>query len=178
MNNKTSSTLKYGIVAIAIALAVFQTTVIGQDKARNRRLTGVWEVTTTPRDCTTGTPIPARAFRSVITFHKDGTMSATNPPVSLAAPPPSTDTLNRTASYGIWKRRLGWGDYVFKFVHLRFDGATRAFRGKQEGDGSLVLSESGDEFTSDGTATVFDTNDNPVTIGCASSVGTRFDLEP
>jgi hypothetical protein len=157
---------------------MLQITVTAQDAhGEERNLAGVWEVTTTPSDCTTGVPIPARAFRSIWTFHQDGTMSATNVPVSLAAPPPSTATINRLNSYGIWKRRLGWSDYVFKFVHLRFDGATRAFLGKQEGEGSLVLDENGDEFVTDGVTTVFDVNDNPSTPTCGGSVGTRFALE-
>lgn len=170
--------LKFGILTISIVLAVSYGAVNAQQgNGSERGLTGVWEVTVTPRDCTTGALITARAFRSIWTFHQDGTMSATNPPVTLAAPPPSTSTLNRLTQYGIWERRLGWNHYAFKFVHLRFDGTTRAFAGKQEGDGDLILREDGDGFTSDGTVTVFDTNDNPGTPGCANSVGGRFKLE-
>ena len=178
MKRTTLKKIKYGAVMTIFLALVVQATITAQDGGiPERGLTGVWEVTTTPRDCTTGVPITARAFRSIWTFHQDGTMSATNQPVTLAAPPPSTATLNRLTQYGIWERRLGWNQYVFKFVHLRFDGTTRAFAGKQEGDGDLVMSENGDGFTSDGTVTVFDTNDNPGTPGCGNSVGTRFKLE-
>jgi len=171
----TRAKTNYGIIAILTALAILQITVDAQDgDGQERGLTGVWEVTTTPRDCATGVPITARAFRSIWTFHQDGTMTATNVPVSLTAPPPSTATTNRLAYYGIWKRRLGWSEYVFKFIHLRYDGTTRAFAGKQVGSGNLVLSESGDEFATDGLTTVFDANDNPGTPGCGNSAGTRF----
>jgi len=179
MKRITRAKTHFGIIAIFIAFAIFQITVDAQDSnGQERSLIGVWEVTTTPRDCATGVPITSRAFRSIWTFHQDGTMSATNMPVSLAAPPPSTSTINRLNYYGIWKRQLGWSEYVFRFVHLRFDGTTRAFVGKQEGSGNLVLSESGDGFATDGTTTVFDTNDNPGTPGCGNSAGTRFELEP
>ena len=178
MKTMTRAKTRYGIVAILIASSLFQLNVNAQDShGQERSLIGVWEVTTTPVDCATGVPNPARAFRSVWTFHQDGTMTATNVPVSLAAPPPNTATINRLVSYGIWKRQLGWSDYVFKNVHLRFDGTTRAFAGKQEGVGNLVLSESGDEFVTDGVTTGFDTNDNPGTPGCGSSLGTRFKLD-
>ena len=170
--------LTYGAAVIVVALAVVQAATLAQAETPERELIGVWEVITTPLDCATGVPITARAFRSIWTFHQDGTMTATNVPVSLAAPPPSTATLNRLAAYGVWERRLGWRQYRFKFVHLRFDGTTRAFAGKQEGTGNLLLSESGDEFsTTDGLATVFDTNDVPQTPGCGNSVGTRFKLD-
>lgn len=171
------STIKCGMIAIVITLTAMQATVRAQSDAPERRLTGVWEVTTTPRDCVTGIPVPARAFRSIWTFNSDGTMTATNVPVSLTAPPPSTATTNRLTSYGIWKRGLGWSDYVFKNIHLRFDGETRAFRGKQEGYGNLVLSESGDEFETDGVTTGFDANDIPGVPGCGNSVGTRFKMD-
>jgi len=49
----------------------------------------------------------------------------------------------------------------------------------QEGAGTLVLSESGDEFTTDGSSQIFDVDGNPAgTAGCSNSVGTRFKLEP
>lgn len=176
--NRMTRAKTLGTVGILVAVALLQITVDAQDSnGQERGLVGVWEVMTTPRDCATGVPIPARAFRSVWTFHQDGTMTATNMPVSLAAPPPSTSTINRLSSYGIWKRGLGWSDYVFKNIHLRFDGSTRAFAGKQEGHGNLVLSESGDEFATDGLTTVFDANDNPGTSGCGNSAGTRFKMD-
>ena len=55
---------------------------------------------------------------------------------------------------------------------------TGLFAGKQEGGGTLVLSESGDEFTTDGYSIVYSVDGIPGTGGCANSVGTRFKLEP
>ena len=129
---------------------------------------GVWLVTVTPRNCVTGVPIPAAAFEALYTFHNDGTMSAwlQNSPI----------TTTRSPNHGLWKRENGSSEYSFKFVHLRYNLTTGVFIGKQEGGGLLVLGESGDEFTTDGSSAMFDANGNPTGTGCSNSLGTRFKL--
>jgi hypothetical protein len=141
-----------------------------QSRGRERSLEGVWLVTITPRNCTTGDPIPTAAFESLYTFHRDGTM--------LVSFRNNTFVLERTAAHGLWRRDRGWSDYSFKFVHLRRNLTTGLFAGKQEGGGTLVLSESGDEFTTDGYSIVYSVDGIPGTPGCSNSVGTRFKLEP
>ena len=137
---------------------------------RKRSLEGVWLVKITPRNCTTGDPIPTAAFESLFTFHRDGTM--------LASFRNNTLMLERTAAHGLWRRDRGWSDYSFKFVHLRRNLTTGLFAGKQESGGTLVLSESGDEFTTDGYSIVYSVDGIPGTPSCSNSVGTRFKLEP
>ena len=153
-------TITLAVLAIAIALAVSHASVTGQHQAPDRSLAGVWLVTITPRNCATGDPIPTAAFEALYTFHEDKTMS-----VSFRN---NTLTLERTAAHGLWQRDLGWNEYSFKFVHIRRNVSTGAFAGYQEGAGTLVLAESGDEFTTDGSTA----------MGCSNSVGTRFKLEP
>ncbi len=200
MKPKIETTITYSIIAIAIALAISHGTVIsaGQNEscttirpgpdwtcrnggwyppgypaqdspAPERSLEGVWLVTLTPRNCATGDPIPTAAFEALYTFHKDSTM--------LASFRNNLLTLERTAAHGLWRRDLGWNHYAFKFVHLRRNVSTGAFAGKQEGEGTLVLSDSGDEFTTDGSTTVFDANGNLVNTSCSTSAGTRFQFE-
>ena len=130
---------------------------------------GVWLVTVTPRNCVTGVPIPTAAFEALYTFHNDGTMSAWLQN--------STITTTRSPNHGLWKRENGSSGYSFKFVHLRYNLTTGVFIGKQEGGGILVLGESGDEFTTDGSSAMFDANGNPTGTGCSNSAGTRFKLE-
>ena len=144
----------------------------GDEAQRRKRIEGVWLVQITPRNCTTGDPIPAAAFESLFTFHRDGTMLASFRNNSLV--------LERTAAHGLWRRGLGWSDFdhSFKFVHIRRNLTTGLFAGKQEGGGTLVLSESGDEFTTDGYSIVYSIDGIPGTPGCSNSVGTRFKLEP
>ena len=116
-----------------------------------------------------GDPIPTAAFESLFAFHKDGTML-----VSFN----NSFVLERTAAHGLWRRDQGRSDYFFKFVHIRRNLTTGLFAGKQEGGGTLVLSESGDEFTTDGYSIVYSVDGIPGTPGCSNSVGTRFKLEP
>lgn len=155
-------------VLAAAAMLVEPTTANGQTP--DRSLAGVWLVTITPRNCVTGDPNPSAAFESLFTFHEDGTM--------LVSFRNNTLALERTAAHGLWRRDLGWNEYSFKFVHIRRSVATGLFAGKQESGGTLVLSQSGDEFTTDASTTVFSVDGVPGTPGCSNSVGTRFKMEP
>lgn len=139
-------------------------------EGRERSLEGVWRVTITPRNCATGVPIPPAAFEALFTFHKGGTLSAWVQN--------STITITRSPSHGLWQREQGWSDYSFKFVHLRYNLTTGAFIGRQESGGTLQLSASGDEFTTDAQTQVFDVNGNLTITSCANSVGTRFTMGP
>ena len=160
----------YCHAALVVGLVVSQATVAAQEAAApERTLEGVWRVTVTPRNCATGVPIPIAAFEALYTFHKDGTLSAWFQN--------STITTTRSPNHGLWKRDEGWSAYSFKFVHLRYNLATGVFIGRQEGAGTLVLGESGDEFTTDGSTALFDANDNPTGASCSNSLGTRFKFE-
>ena len=158
------------LAELVVGLAVSQATVAAQDAAApERTIEGVWRVTVTPRNCVTGVPIPVAAFEALYTFHKDGTMSAWLQNATI--------TTTRSPNHGLWKRENGWSDYSFKFVHLRYSLPTGVFIGRQEGGGTLVLGESGDEFTTDGSSAMFDATGNPTGTGCSNSAGTRFKLE-
>ena len=172
MKRTTLRNMKCGIIMTVVILMSSVVPVTAQDKAPERSLEGVWLVQITPRNCATGDPIPTAAFESLFTFHKDGTMLVSFRNNSLV--------LERTAAHGLWRRGLGWSDFdhSFKFVHIRRDLTTGLFAGKQEGGGTLVLSQSGDEFTTDGNTIVYSVDGIPGTPSCANSVGTRFKLEP
>ena len=177
MKRTTLRNMKCGIITTVVILMISVVSVTAQsvtakDEApeRRRHLEGVWLVKITPRNCATGAPIRTAAFESLFTFHKDGTMLVSFRNNSLV--------LERTAAHGLWRRDRGWRDYSFKFVHLRRNLTTGLFAGKQEGGGTLVLSKSGDEFTTDGNSIVYSVDGIPGTPGCSNSVGTRFKLEP
>jgi hypothetical protein len=178
MKRTTLRNMKCGIIMTVVILmisvvpvtaqSVTAQSVTSQSEAPERSLVGVWLVKITQRNCTTG--IPTAAFESLWTFHKDGTMlfSINN-----------SFVLERTAAHGLWRRDLGWSDYSFKFVHLRRNLTTGLFAGKQESFGTLVLSESGDEFTTDAHTIVYSVDGIPtLPPGCSNAVGTRFKLEP
>ena len=79
MKRTTLRNMKCGIIMTVVILMisvvpVTAQSVTAQDEAPERSLVGVWLVKITPRNCTTGDPIPTAAFESLWTFHKDGTM--------------------------------------------------------------------------------------------------------
>ena len=165
MRYTTLTTIRYGMMAIAISIAVFQVTVTAQEGV-SPGLEGVWEVTTTPRNCATGEPIPTAAFRALYTFHKDGTAISW-----YSSGTPAT-------GHGMWRRELGRTGYSFKLRRLLRTVTTPAvFSGTQELGGTLTLSDSGDEYTSDEYSIVYSVDGVPGTPACINSVGTRFKLE-
>src|SRR5215813_13783896 len=167
LRNKCGIIMTVVILMISV-VPVTEQSVRAQDGAPERSIEGVWLVKITPRNCTTGEP-RGEAFETLFTFHKDGTM--------LVSFRNNTFALERTAAHGLWRREHGWSDYSYKFVHIRRNLTTGLFAGKQEGGGTLVLSESGDEFTTDGYSIVYSVDGIPGTPGCSNSVGTRFKLE-
>ena len=155
-------------MAIVLVSAFSPAEVNAQASAKAQRsIEGVWTATITPRNCITGMAIPGAAFEGLFTFHKGGTMSAWLQN--------SLIMVTRSPSQGLWQRDLGWSHYSFKFVHLRYD-LSGFYSGKQEAEGTLELNENGDEFTTNGSTALFDVDGNPQGGGCASSVGTRYEL--
>jgi len=168
MKSRTLASINRGIIAVVVTLAIGQAAVTAQDKEPvERTLEGVWRVTFTPYNCATGVPIPPAVFEGLFTFHKDGTMSVwTNNNVI---------TVTRTPGHGLWRREQGWNEYSTKYVNLHYNLTTGAFSGRQEAAGTLVLGESGDEYTSSNVTTVFFANGNPPATGCSTAVGVRFE---
>ena len=168
MKSTTLKNMKYGIaVAIALAIVTVTTVTAQEGNAHERSLMGVWEVNTTPRDCTTGVPIPAAAFVGLYTFNKDGTMSSW---YSTGTP---------ATGHGLWRGEFGWSDYSFRLVRILRSATTPAvFSGKQEIGGTLTMSESGDEYTTDEYMIVYSVDGIPDTPRCINSVATRFKMDP
>ena len=164
MKSAAASTISKKIMVIVIAIAASQVPVIAQSEAPNRSMEGVWTVKTTPRNCTTGDPIPPAAFEAIYSFYRDGTMISW---YSMGTP---------STGQGLWRRELGWSDYSFKLVRI-LRSTTGVFSGRQEIGGTLVLSESGDEYTSDEYMIVYSIDGVPGTPSCINSVGKRFTLD-
>ena len=170
MKPRIYATITCAVIAIATALTISNGVLTAQGEQRQERsLDGVWLVMFTPRNCTTGAPIPNAAFETLYTFHTDKTM--------LASFRNNSATLDRTAAHGLWRRDLGWNQYSYKFVHIRRNVSTTAFAGKQESVGTLVLGDDGDTFTTEGFTTVFDAAGNPGNPSCSTSEGTRFTID-
>lgn len=165
MKKLTLTTIKYGVAAIFVALVFSQANLTAQEGV-SPSLEGVWEVTTTPRNCATGEPVPTAAFSALYTFHKDGTMISWY----------SSGT--QAAGLGLWRRDGGRTDYSFKLRRLLRSATTPpVFSGTQEIGGTLTLNERGDQYTSDEYMIVYSIEGVPGTRGCINSVGTRFVLD-
>jgi hypothetical protein len=162
MSERILRTINCGIMILAI-FAIAAAAVSAQNEPPQRSLAGVWEVTTTPRNCTTGVPLPAAAFQAIYMFHKDGTLVSW---YSQGTPAPGQ---------GLWRREPGWSDYSFKLRRLlRTTTSPPVFAGTQELGGTIRLSESGDEYTSEEYMIVYGLDGVPSTPSCINSVGRRL----
>lgn len=143
----------------------------GEERNDRRSLVGAWRVVLTPRNCTTRAALGG-SFRGLYTFHKGGTMSEwlTN---SFVLP-----TL-RSPGHGVWQRdgsnSYGLRSYTYSIIFNRYN-ASGIITGSQIGRAELVLGESGNDYTTNSTVQIFDTEDNPVgSPSCSTIEGTRFE---
>lgn len=163
MNTKVL--LTFAAISLATVFSPATATTKGSAKPE-RSVAGVWTVTISPRNCVTSLPIQGAVNEGLFTFFKDGTTSAWTQNAAI--------TVTRSPGHGLWHRERGWRKYSYAFVHLRYDGSG-FFSGKQMATGTLELSENGNEFTAEGTNTIYDLEGHPAGTGCANILGTRFD---
>jgi hypothetical protein len=119
----------------------------------------------TPRNCQTGEPIVS--LSGLFTFHQGGTMS------EYGIGPGSSPAL-RSPGHGVWQREHGWREYSFAFTFYRYN-ASGALLGTQRVTAALDLGARGDNFASRSTIEVLDVSDNVIGVGCATTLGTRFE---
>lgn len=149
------------VFVIALMLAA-QMMASAQEEAPERNLDGAWVAKITPKNCTTGEPFPAAAFEALLTFNQGGT--------TLMSVKGNTNNANvvRTPFHGIWRKDHGWNEYTFKVMHIRSHLTTMEFLGLQETGGTIVLGESGDEYTANTYTLVFSPDGVPGGGGCST----------
>lgn len=127
----------------------------------NSKLVGVWDTLVTIRNCSDGTALVT--FPALGRFESGGTMT-------------NQDVANiRTPVPGVWSF-VGPDQYKFAF---------KAFQYSSEGsyNGYLVVRQNvfmafrGNEFSSEGTVTVYTPNGIEIGSGCSTTVATRMVLE-
>jgi hypothetical protein len=133
--------------------------------ASARTIRGVWRTVVTPYNCETGQPIVT--LSGLFTFNQGGTMS------EYGIGPGSSPAL-RSPGHGVWQREHGWQEYSFAFTFYRYN-ASGILLGSQKITAALELAGNGDTFSARSRIEVLDVNDNLVGVGCATSVGTRFE---
>lgn len=152
------------------------------DESRpNAALVGAWGVQVTLRNCTTNAPL-GPAFNSLVTFHRDGTISEAAASVAFAPG-------QRTPGHGVWTRESRH-TYQQSMIALLlfatppnlpgtpgFDPGKPISPGFSAGrltvDHTVTMTDA-DHITSSGTNTFYDMNGSAYRTGCSSAVGDRF----
>ena len=152
---------------VRVALAISLLTMFATQKASSKqggggRLDGTWDVQVTLRNCLTGAEI--RTFPELTTFMFGGTMldSTSGIPQGL-----------KTPGQGVWNH-VGGNTYRFSFKSLNFNsGGT--FTGWTNVTHDATLNSDSSEYSSVGSAEVYDANGNLIFTGCSTTTATRFE---
>lgn len=149
--------MKTNMLRICTILAIGLVASIQTLQAQQHTLEGVWNVSVTVTDCTTGVPI--RTVHSLQAYHHDGTVNET------------ANTALRGPSEGVWK--AGGGTYDDSFYFYRYT-STGAFASLAHATDTITLTDAG-HYTSVGKVLDFDANGNLISTGCV--IHTAYRLE-
>ena len=136
--------------------------------AQERALEGVWAVTSTPRDCTTGAALgpPVRALH---TYHQGGTVTE-SAALLLFAPG------QRSNGHGVWTH-AGGPSYVERLLSIILFDSTNdppTFRAGWTLTQHTITLTTTNSFTSSGRTAFYDLNRQFLREVCASRVGEQF----
>jgi hypothetical protein len=124
------------------------------------RIEGTWNVRVRATICATGATITS--FDAMGMFGAKGTFHDTN----------ATNPALRSAGFGYWERTSG-DQYYFAFKYFRFDPAGNNI-GSTIVRHNVVLSPTGNTYTSSGTSEFYDAAGNLTMTGCSTSTAARF----
>lgn len=147
---------------LAVLLLGMSAPIWGSGQGGGGRLEGTWNVQVTLRKCQTGAAI--RTFASLTTFMSGGTTLDSTSGVPQAL---------KTPGHGVWSHVSG-NTYRFSFKSFSFDAAG-TFTGSTTITHEAELASNGDEYSSEGTAQIYDSNGNLMVTGCSTTTATRFE---
>lgn len=140
---------------------------LGVEKAElskgNKAIEGTWQLQVTPRNCLTGDPIAT--FPSLVTYAGGGTSISTTSSLSPALNYPGQ---------GVWQY-VGNQRYTGGFMFFRFN-SSGTFIGTQKITQEIEYDGALDQLNITATFEVLDSGGNVVGTGCATAVGTRFEV--
>lgn len=155
------------VLAVLIISTLTLGTVFAQDGTKFQadgggRLEGTWDVQLTVLNCQTGAPL--RTLPELATFMSGGTMfdSTSGVPQSL-----------KTPGHGVWSHTIG-NIYRFSFKSFSFD-PSGTFTGWTIVRHDLTLNLRATEYTSTGTAEVYNASGVLIFTGCSTTIATRFE---
>ena len=151
-----------GVLALAISVLTMLAPVWVSGQSGGGRLEGTWDVQVTIRNCQTGAAI--RAFPSLTTFMSGGTTLDSTSGVPQAL---------KTPGQGVWSHVNG-NTYRFSFKSFSFDAGGNS-TGSTKITHEASLDSNAAEYTSAGTAEVYDPNGNLIFTGCSTTTATRFE---
>jgi len=164
--NQMRNTFLKTIGGMALALVVLATLAPTRKALSQQdgggRLDGTWDVVLTARNCQTGTAITS--FPEVATFMSGGTMIDSTSGLAQSL---------KTPGQGIWSHVSG-NTYRFSFKSLNFNAAG-SFTGSTRVTHELTLNSEANEYTSAGTADIFDANGVLIATRCSTTTATRFE---
>ena len=171
--------------SLAAALFIVSTTIAtaqSNESAAPTTLVGTWAVEVTLRNCATNAPI-GPAFRSLVTFHRGGTLSESAASLSFAVG-------QRTAGHGTWASAQRHAYDQEMIALILFDTAANLpgtpgfdptkpvtpgfFAGWQTVSHTVRLVD-GDHLESEGTNAFYKANGDLYRSGCSTAVGQRFE---
>lgn len=154
------------VIAATMAFAISST---GSAQTPGSTIEGVWVVTSTPRDCTTGATL-GPPVRSLLTFHQGGTVTE-SAALLLLAPGQRPG-----GGHGLWTHS-GGQNYVERILSLiAFDSSNDppTFRAGWTLSEQTITLANANNFTSAGRVAFYDTNRQFLRSLCSSRVGERF----
>lgn len=129
-------------------------------QAQQHTLVGVWNVSVTVTDCSTGAPI--RTVHSLQAYHHDGTVDET------------ANTASRGPSEGVWRAAGDGQTYKDSFYFYRYT-STGTFASLAHGVDTISLSADGSQYTSVDNVYDFDANGNLLSTGCVAHKASRLE---
>jgi hypothetical protein len=127
---------------------------------------GLWNVSVTPIDCSTGDPL-APAFGSLLSFNADGTESEdTNNPALQPG--------QRSTAFGVWKQKSEnkYEMNTYALIVFGTDGPPPIEAGSQQIRQDIVLQRK--SWTSNATVQFFDSSGTLYRSGCAKAAAIRL----
>jgi hypothetical protein len=166
------SRVRTAIIACAISAALLSgsTPALAQSNSEGRTIEGVWSMVVTVRDCTTGVPL-GPSFRSLLTFHRGGTISESVGTLSFAPG-------QRTPAHGVWSHDGAMTYSLSMVAAILFDTdppppAAGFKTGWQVISATHTLSDA-DHQTATGVVEFYDMDGQVYRTACPTSVGQRF----
>ena len=161
--------MKAMTLTFAVVFALLSSLMIGTPAfANSDRIVGVWNVT---EEILTGCPTGdvARTSPDLVMFTRGGDLIETPGALSVGQEP-----IRRTSpGLGSWEH-AGGRHFTIEFRFFRYNDADDTPAGVHVIKKNIELSRDGDEFTSTGTADIFDATGAFVTTRCTAGSATRI----